>query len=203
MIAKDTDQIERAFQDLYWKLNDSDRSSDHKLEEIVSIEWVAVYKTPLEGIYSDSPKIIQDTFGIQWTQVDYHAFVAVNTSDGFYWSIEKQQDGIHINRKTNLAEVRDQFGSRHRKPPVECLIETTKTSCSLIRLTDIIKKEKEGYYFRDNCHHLAKRLFDKIASSDTWEFTSPPEYICWVIIVFLLSTTCLLATHIFWSRMRA
>ena len=173
--------IENAFTKLY---EDHDRS--HQFDKKF-IEWVAVYKTPLEGIYSKSPKRFRDTFGRQWTQVDYHAFVTLKTSDGYYWSIEKQQDGIHINKKENLDLVRDKFGSYNRKTPIECLIETRETNCPMSQLMGILSREKEAYHMHDNCHHLAKRLFDKIASIDNWEFTRSPEYISMVIIGVLCS----------------
>ena len=91
LIAKDGDKldgIEKEFRKLY-------QDCDGEFDEQVTTTWLAVYTTPLEGIYRRCPTMIRDTFGRQWTKVDYHAFIALETSDKFFWSIEKQQKGIY------------------------------------------------------------------------------------------------------------
>ena len=61
------------------------------------IDHVAIYRTPLEVMYSQSPYKIRQMFAKQWTPVDYHAFLVLRTTSGDI-CIEKSQDGIYLSK---------------------------------------------------------------------------------------------------------
>ena len=94
------------FKEDYFKINQqlniAERIFGSDYETIISclhITHIAVYKTPLDGIYRSSPSKMREAFGKQWTSVDYHAFVLLKTSEGkVCLSLEKQRDGIYIGK---------------------------------------------------------------------------------------------------------
>ena len=183
------ENVEKAIKESY--SNVFENYSNSVLDDVL-IQWVAVYKTPLDNVVSNSRSIkkVRDTIGKQWTKVDYHAFIALKTSDDFYWSLEKQQDGIYINAKKELNDVVANFGTCPRAEPIERIKETRNTSCTLNRLIGILQNEDNRYGATDDsCQHFSKRLYDKISARDCWEFVRPREYIS-LRITTLLSIVC-------------
>ena len=152
------------------------------------VTHVAVFKTPLEGIYRKSNESLREAIGRQWTSVDYHAFVVMTTSFGICLSLEKQQDGIYIGRSPwyeNLVHY--MMENSPRKSPVDLVIEDD-SDYSLSRLMVLIEDEKSGYSATDdNCQHFAKRIFDKVALNKTWEFTRPYKFFCKLMALFFLT----------------
>ena len=188
------ENVEKAVKESYSNAFENDFNSEF---DDVLIQWVAVYKTPLNNAVSNSKSVkkVRDTFGKQWTKVDYHAFIALKTSDDFYWSLEKQQDGIYINTKKELNDVINNFGTCPRAEPIECIKETRNTSCTLYRLINILQNEDNRYDAADDsCQHFSKRLYDKISARDCWDFIRPREYIS-LKITTLLTIVCGILTY--------
>lgn len=108
---------------------------DESFLEGLFITHVAVYKTPLDGIYRSSHPNIRNVLGKQWTPVDFHAFVLLETNArGLFLSLEKQLDGIYIgksHRKKNLISENPPFC---RKPPVCLVIEDSSEDFPVRRL---------------------------------------------------------------------
>ena len=158
----------------------------HDLEK-ASVTHVAVFKTPLEGIYRKSNESLREAIGRQWTSVDYHAFVVMTTSFGICLSFEKQQDGIYIGRSPWYENLVYYMENSPRKSPVDLVLEDD-SDYSLSRLMVLIEDEKSGYSATDdNCQHFAKRIFDKVALNKTWEFTRPYKFFCMLIALFFLT----------------
>lgn len=152
-----------------------------------TVTHVAVYKTPLEGIYRKSNESLREAIGRQWTSVDYHAFVVMTTSSGICLSFEKQQDGIYIGRSPWYEDLVFFMGNSPRKSPVDLVIEDN-SDYLLSRLMVLIEDERSGYSATDdNCQHFAKRQFDKIALNKSWEFTRPYKFFCKLIALLFLA----------------
>ena len=58
------------------------------------IWWVSVLSTPLE--YHSSPTFVSTRTSQQLTGGDYHAFIVLATTDGAFWSLDKNRSGIYI-----------------------------------------------------------------------------------------------------------
>ena len=168
--------------------------------EDAPINWVAVYKTPLDNAAwnSKSVNMVRNSLhGKQLTKVDYHAFIALKTccgSDEVYWSFEKQQDGIYIQRGiSGVHDVIKKFGPIPRAGPIKQLQKTSETSCTLHILLNILHREYDFYSATENsCQHFSKRLYDKISAYDAWEFVRPREYISVRITAFSCFITIVL-----------
>ena len=154
------------------------------------VTHVAIYKTPLDGIYRSSPSKMRDSFRKQWTSVDYHAFVVMKTNCGVCVSLEKQRDGIYVGKSTCYEYMVWGMQSSPRPLPVELVIEDSSTF-TLYNLLGILKNECRDYSAtNDNCQHFAKRIFDKISSKKSWQYAGPKEYLYekLIILIFCLIT---------------
>ena len=140
------------------------------------INHVAIYRTPLEVMYSQSPYKIRQLFAKQWTPVDYHAFLVLRTTSGDDICIEKSQDGIYLSKSPDRKFLINGLPSSPRNSPVELIIENT-SEYSLKQLLQNLEQEKNQYELTiNNCQHFAKRHFDKLALSKHWEFERPKEF---------------------------
>ena len=181
-------------QEGYFKLNPhlnvAERVFGYNYKSIVNdttVTHVYVYKCPLEGICRSSAASIRERIGRQWTSVDYHAFVVLETSRGVCLSLEKQQDGIYIGRSIRYDEVVDGMRSSPRKGPVNLEIEDSSDYpfIHFLGYLDAIVENCSDYSVTDqNCQDFAKRIFDKIASTKTWNYTRPKEYLYKTAIIF-------------------
>ena len=164
-------------------------SNDEPFVERLFITHVAVYKTPLDGIYRSSGPNIRRVFGKQWTSVDFHAFVVLETNDsGLFLCLEKQHDGIYIGKSSSKNDLISEKLPFSRKPPVSLVIEDSSDNFPVRRLFKNIENQFSGYNpADDNCQHFAKRIFDKIASRKTWKYTGPREYLYEKCIILILS----------------
>lgn len=143
-------------------------------EDVVT--HVAIYRTPLEVMYSQSPYRIRQLFAKQWTPVDYHAFLVLRTTSGDNLCIEKSQDGIYLSKSPDRKFLINGLPSSPRNSPVELIIEDT-SEYPLKQLLQNLEQEKNQYELTiNNCQHFAKRHFDKLALSKHWEFERPKEF---------------------------
>lgn len=148
---------------------------DH-IEDTV-ITHIEIHTTPLTAIYKSSNKSIKQYFARQWTRVDYHAFLILNTNIGTFLSLEKQQDGIYISKSMSYERLVYGLQLTPRNTPVQLVMED-ESKYSLADLIDNLKCESDVYHpTDDNCQHFAKRHFDKVASKKQWHFDGPLEYL--------------------------
>ena len=147
----------------------------------IRIEKVFIYKTPLEALTSCSPRLVKNFLppGRQLTSIDFHAFVMFNTSDGFWWSLEKNQNGIFLGRNRNKDNVKNKLQGVPRKTPIDLIIEddgfrSLTGLLSLVVEREFVNKSYSGIF--DSCQHFARTIFDKTSKSKSWDFTTPVEY---------------------------
>ena len=141
------------------------------------VTHVAVYKTPLDSTFTKSYlNRIKRYLKIQWTSVDFHAFLVLKTNIGIFLSLDKQQDGIYISKSPLYKYLVYGLPSSTRNTPVELIVEA-RSKYSLSYLIENLGCEKNEYdTTEDNCQHFAKRHFDKMALRKHWEFERPREY---------------------------
>ena len=129
-----------------------------KMKEIIDaseyIEKIWVYKKPLSSW--------------QLTQVLlHHQFVVLETSD-WWWSIEKNGEGITIQRSKKLSYVKDYYRRTKRIKPIE-EVNSDQGQMKMKDLIEFLYQENElnkPYHFmNENCQHFAKRIFDKFAKA--------------------------------------
>ncbi len=168
------DQLKAELKDRYCK-------EDPKISDII------VYTHPLERMYSWSPGRISAAVTTPWTRLDKHAFVVFKTEDGRWWSLDKNMEGIFIQRGQTRETVVNSFQYHTRKPIVELDVEDEAkgTLCDLFSFLFVENDTTDGYnaVYR-NCQHFSQKVFDK------YEFISPRGFLSAVTLVeFLLSQT--------------
>ena len=130
------------------------KKMSHLIDVSEPIKKIWVYKHPL----SES----------QLTQVMFnHQFVVFETRD-WWWSIEKNQQGIFLQRSMWLEWVKDHFIREARNKSMEVMSSDKGTKC-MNDLLKFLEQNKELYktydLLRENCQHFAKRIFDQFAAS--------------------------------------
>ena len=157
-IEKKSNTAELCFGDEYERIIDN-----------MSITRVSVYKCPLKnGLNSSVPSSIK---GKQWTRVDYHAYVVLETNTGVYLSLERNTDGIYMGKSPRFGDMVNDTTS------VELIIEDS-SDFSMIRLIEILKINFGDYSAMNaNCQHFAKFIFDKVADRKHWEFIEPRSFL--------------------------
>ena len=129
-----------------------------KMGEIIDdseyIQKIWVYKKPLSS-------------GL-WNQlIFHHQFVVLETSD-WWWSIEKNGEGITIQRSRELSYVKDYYRRTERiKPIVE--VNSDQGRRKMKHLIEFLYEKdelnKRYHFIRENCKHFAKRIFDQFANA--------------------------------------
>jgi len=139
-----------------YRISDSELRS--RMEELIKgsedIEEVRAYQCPL--------------FGVQLTQyLLNHQFIMLETNS-WWWSVEKNTEGITIQRSKKIEYVRDRY-RRNARPKDIILNKTDEGRKTMQDLVDYIytKDELNKKYcvYTDNCKHFAKRIFDEVAKS--------------------------------------
>lgn len=135
-----------------------DAKLEEKMKSIIDdselIEKIWVYKNPL------SPW--------QLTQlVFHHRFVVLETSD-WWWSIEKNTEGITIQRSKHITYVRDNYRRNKRLTPV-AEMNSDKGRMKMKDLVEFLYKKDElnktYNVLSENCQDFSKRIFDEFAKS--------------------------------------
>jgi len=118
-----------------------------------TVEMMTVYKCPLAGL------------GWMSNVLFYHAFVVLKTAQ-WWWSVEKNEKGIFIQRSRKIDYVKDRFHGKLR-PGTPVPLCTDK---GRVKMDDVIKwiyvndeLEKKFNMLSDNCKHFASRMFDSFA----------------------------------------
>ena len=130
----------------------------------VTIDTIAVYRTPLEG----------DSIGkkvLNWTKPGYHGYVClrVKVKDRWrYFSLDKHTDGLSIQVSKERNDVLLKFRGNPRNGVPEEII-ADKGSIKVRELTNFIVKKsfiKEGYnaWKGNHCKQFSKDIFDEVAT---------------------------------------
>ena len=95
-----------------------------------------------------------------------HQFVVFETRER-WWSIEKNQQGIFLQRSICLEYVKDHLLRKTRNKSIEVMSTDKGKKC----VNDLLKflEQKELYktydVFQENCQHFAERIFDEFAAN--------------------------------------
>jgi len=96
-----------------------------------------------------------------------HQFIVFRTK-AWWWSIEKDSQGITIQRSKEIKYVRDRYRRVKRLTPVE-IMDQDSGRRSMEDLINYLYGEDElnkpYNLYTDNCQHFAKRIFDEIAKA--------------------------------------
>ena len=146
----------------YWI--DSDQLSD-ELKKLI------IFETPIEKVFGYWKPLSE----YQLTAlIAYHRYIVFQTADGYWWSIEKNDEGLTMQRGKTCAEVRD---NRRQEPRLEGLHKGRwKPKCDIC---DISKKTMgqlvswlEGTdmlnrpycWITNNCQHFGNNVFNFLAT---------------------------------------
>ncbi|KAK4011331.1 hypothetical protein OUZ56_020447 [Daphnia magna] len=145
----------------YWITDDQLRQ---KLANLIDteerIQNASVYSNPLSSWQATNALL-------------YHAFIVMETND-WWWSIEKNTEGITIQRSKNLKSVRDMYQRKKRTTGWTPLTKIRKNETTAGDNTTI--KELINYIWRkdylndvyhlldENCQKFAAMVFDRIKS---------------------------------------
>ena len=153
-------EADKSSGDSYWISDDELRE---KLKELIDpseeIMSVAVYKTPL----SES----------QWSNVYLnHQYTLLETGD-WWWSIEKNSEGITVQRSKKHEAVLRRYRQKMRLQStsywnVQLIVQDSskKTMGELVNW--LWRKDQLNmtyHWWSDNCQHFASRLFNELAKS--------------------------------------
>ena len=145
--------------------------------ETATLKEISVYSVPLDAPFSSSNPwpTIKSFFQKQFSVVDYHVVVVLQTEDGRYFAVEKQREGVYVTLGGSLDSVLFYFNGAQRGNPIRKLIKGQSTSL----LGDVVRHLKAilptNYYsvWTKNCQHFAKDIFDSFnAVNAKWEFVS-------------------------------
>ena len=107
-------------------------------------------------------------WGWQWSH-NYlaHKFIVLET-DKWWWSIEKNAEGITIQRSKKLGYIKDRYRRNLRPKPVDEM-KWDIGQRTMKELVEFLYKEDELHkrynVFSQNCKHFAERIFDEIAKT--------------------------------------
>lgn len=142
-----------------WQIEDIDLT--RQLQQIIqdtNIETVSSFKNPLSDYQVTSVVV-------------YHLMIVFKTGS-WWWSIEKQGDGITLQRSKGLQTLLDNH--RGEKRNVTGKYTKTMEDRGNKRIMEVIEWLKENgelnkayHYLSTNCKEFAKRLFDFVAKSKT------------------------------------
>jgi len=120
------------------------------------IEEVQAYKGALSGLQLTK-------------EILYHMFLVFRTAE-WYWTIEKHQDGITIQRSKSLAAVRDRWRLKDRLSGIERMKSDEGKLCVYNLIHWIFQKNEldKTYHLRfSNCQHFASAAFNHVALKKT------------------------------------
>jgi len=121
-------------------------------EDIVELR---AYRCPLLGSWQLSQVLLN------------HQFIVFETK-AWWWSIEKNPEGITIQRSKKIEYVRDRYRRDKRPTPVERMKQDSGRR-SMDDLISYLYREDElnkpYSLYNDNCKHFVKRIFDEIAEN--------------------------------------
>lgn len=110
----------------------------------------------------------QDLYSWQITNlILYHIFIVFETND-WWWSIEKNSEGITIQRSKHCWTVYSKYRRESRND--RTLMKEDKGRKTMKELIEWLYKEnelnKKYDYISSNCKHFAKAVFDYVAAAN-------------------------------------
>ena len=153
------------------------RNNTHYFET-TSLHSIYVYSCPLTAPFSSSTESFRSVIQRQYLPVDYHAYVVFHTGQNgseMWWALDKHTKGIFLSWGINKDWVVHFFKGKPRAEPIKKLAEDlTKYPVSdLARRLKKILKSNEYDLIEKNCQHFSKEIFDKFATDEKWEYTTP------------------------------
>ena len=153
------------------------RNNTHYFET-TSLHSIYVYSCPLTAPFSSSTESFRSFIQRQYLHVDYHAYVVFHTGQNgseIWWALDKQREGIFLSWGINEDWVVHFFNGKPRAEPIKKLAEdsTRYPVSDLARRLKKILKSNEYDLIGNNCQHFSKEIFDKFATDEKWEYTTP------------------------------
>ena len=145
------------------------------LQEGSTLKSVAVYSCPLDAPFSSSKVSVKKRVQRQYTSLDYHAFVVFESGAGVWIALDKMKDGIFVSWGRNLGSVLLNFEGKSRPKPLRLLkIDGSNSSSSELihHLKEVFSSNKYDL-IRKNCQHFSRKMFDKHAIGQSWDFVTP------------------------------
>ena len=100
----------------------------------------------------------------------YHAFVLLETTSGWFWSVEKNDEGVFVQRSKNLFAVREFLRHKERPSIINVISDSSvmpmRKFVHELWMSNAITSEYN--IVSNNCKHFAKDVFDKVATSKSW-----------------------------------
>ena len=123
---------------------------------------VTAYKVPLSNL--------------QLTQfLLYHML-----TENCWWSIEKNDEGITIQRSKSLRAVRERYRQRNRNFDIKCMKKDAGSS-SVKGLIDWLwanaELEDEYHLLESNCQHFGKKVFNFVAKNIKNSFREEQQHV--------------------------
>ena len=100
----------------------------------------------------------------------YHCFVILETNY-WWWSVEKNSEGVFVQRSKKWTYVVDYLERRRRNHPIYKVISDTSrmTLRDFVHMLYFSDAVGSGYNsLTNNCKHFAKTVFDKAAAHRFW-----------------------------------
>ena len=147
----------------------------------IEIRWIGVLSSPLDDIYQSSHASVSEILRRVWTGGDYHAFIVLYTSDGMFWALDKDREGIHLSWTTVLGydpintvmKCRD--SKTLRAVPITILSQasTYNQTYAVKKLGHFLREELSRTYgiLSDNCQDFSSRLINEVTQMDVWQPT--------------------------------
>ena len=145
----------------------------------IEIRWIGVLSSPLEDIYQSSHASVSEILRRVWTGGDYHAFIVFYTSDGMFWALDKDREGIHLSWCTVLGydpihtvmKCRD--SKTLRAAPITILSQASSYNQTypVKKLSYFLREELSRTYgiLSDNCQDFSSRLINEVTQTDVWQ----------------------------------
>ena len=159
----------------------TERNYEHVLRgniqdyETATLKSISVYRSPLTAPFSSSKPPVRSVMQRQYFDIDFHAFVVFETSDGGYWALDKMVNGIFLSFGTSLDSVPFCFEKNLRASPVNLLVtdESNRSLSDLALLLKEMLKSNEYDPIAKNCIAFSRQIFDKFAMDYSWVFPIP------------------------------
>jgi len=126
------------------------------------IDKIAIYSHPLSAV--------------QPLKVAFkHTYMVLET-DQWWWSLEKNNEGLTLQRSKKLEAVRDRYRQAERTEGVRGISKEKEGSTGKMELMSLIKwlwyedcLRQPYHWLESNCQHFTKKVFDKVAKGKTWQ----------------------------------
>ena len=143
-------------------------------DELIKLKSLIDSNESIQKIWIYCNPLIKEHWTLSWFFYHfwgYHAFVVLKTND-WYWSIEKYNEGLTIQRCQSIEFVKNYIKQTERPYNWFCPIAQLKYNEGRYTMGDLVdwlyinnELKKDYDAGSENCKHFAKRIFDKFAKS--------------------------------------